>query len=444
MMKRLIAAVIAAALVLACAAAGAEPVEEDWVAVPCGRDGVAEFMNAFTSVYSYADGEHCYNVTPESVAEETEFRIFKFSDSCASYVLEGGHVYDLCDGYGGYGFLNAVPWDYDGDGVTDLLVASSWGSGFHRSEISVFSGAEKRSRVIFSTMNEADAQADLAVFREGPEIILRQVDIQFPEDGDFASLRYRAGEVYQAASFVPRLPAWSEETLVPLLGTWYCLVEESGYQVGISLEFCDDGALALREIEPEILRYTEGIVQFWADGNHLVLETEYERMAYAYTVTGDELRLALLGPESLVFTRLPEEKRAWWESLQPKYRPGEVGYVKIDYGTSEHFTHEQMDAAIEAVKQRFVNWYGCELHLIAYDSDETSAREFRYYAPSQKMKTGLTYVDGMVFTSSFHTPPEDQGLPGSGFEPDTEYTGWNWILLLTEDGEWELVTWGYG
>ena len=402
MMKRLIAAVIAAALVLACAAAGAEPVEEDWVAVPCGRDGVAEFMNAFTSVYSYADGEHCYNVTPESVAEETEFRIFKFSDSCASYVLEGGHVYDLCDGYGGYGFL------------------------------------------IFSTMNEADAQADLAVFREGPEIILRQVDIQFPEDGDFASLRYRAGEVYQAASFVPRLPAWSEETLVPLLGTWYCLVEESGYQVGISLEFCDDGALALREIEPEILRYTEGIVQFWADGNHLVLETEYERMAYAYTVTGDELRLALLGPESLVFTRLPEEKRAWWESLQPKYRPGEVGYVKIDYGTSEHFTHEQMDAAIEAVKQRFVNWYGCELHLIAYDSDETSAREFRYYAPSQKMKTGLTYVDGMVFTSSFHTPPEDQGLPGSGFEPDTEYTGWNWILLLTEDGEWELVTWGYG
>ena len=33
--------------------------------------------------------------------------------------------------------------------------------------------------------------------------------------------------------------------------------------------------------------------------------------------------------------------------------------------------------------------------------------------------------------------------PGSGLNPDQEYIGWSWILLQTEEGQWELITWGY-
>lgn len=150
------------------------------------------------------------------------------------------------------------------------------------------------------------------------------------------------------------------------------------------------------------------------------------------------------GIDQLVFNRLPEEEYAWWESLQPKNQLGDISHVEIDYGASEHFPREQMAAAMEVVKERFRDRYaGCELHHLSYSSDARSAREFEYYAGTQSQKTGKTYVDGIVILSSFHTPLEDQEAPDSDFEPDKEYTNWNWILLLTENGEWELVTWGY-
>ena len=64
------------------------------IEAPCGREGVEEFMTAFARICSKgtldgypADEEHCFNVTPESVAQETDIRIFKFSNSCRSFVL---------------------------------------------------------------------------------------------------------------------------------------------------------------------------------------------------------------------------------------------------------------------------------------------------------------------------------------------------------------------
>ena len=71
-----------------------------------------------------------------------------------------------------------------------------------------------------------------------------------------------------------------------------------------------------------------------------------------------------------------------------------------DDGVSERFTHEQMDAAISVIKNEFLSWYGCELHSIAYASDEKSASEYRYYAGPESRKTGKNYADGIVFTSS--------------------------------------------
>ena len=109
------------------------------------------------------DAEHCYNVTPEQVAAETDMKIFKFSDSCASYVMLDKEVYLLCDYFGGYGFVNAVPCDFDGDGNKDLLVASSWGSGLHRSIISVFNSVTKESTVLYDTSATDTPTTDLFV-----------------------------------------------------------------------------------------------------------------------------------------------------------------------------------------------------------------------------------------------------------------------------------------
>ena len=39
--------------------------------------------------------------------------------------------------------------------------------------------------------------------------------------------------------------------------------------------------------------------------------------------------------------------------------------VTIDYGHSEIYSQEDMDAAIQLIKEDFSKWAGCELHKIA-------------------------------------------------------------------------------
>lgn len=123
------------------------------------KDSVKEFMSLMEKfepsglISGYEINEkNCYNVTPVEVAAETNMKIFKFSDSCASFVMLDGEIYTLCDWFGGYGFVNAVPCDFDEDGNKDLLVASSSGSGIHCSVISVFNSVSKESTVLYNTM----------------------------------------------------------------------------------------------------------------------------------------------------------------------------------------------------------------------------------------------------------------------------------------------------
>ena len=150
----------------------------DYMTVSCTKDFVDEFMDIIDEVESGGslsagmtlDKEHCYNVTPPSVAAQTDIKIFKFSDSCASFALIDGEVYSVCESFGGYGFVNAVPWDYDEDGNTDLLVASSWGSGLHRSVISVFNTTTKESIVVYDTSTTDNPSIDLFVATASPSL----------------------------------------------------------------------------------------------------------------------------------------------------------------------------------------------------------------------------------------------------------------------------------
>ena len=151
--------------------------------VPCvverqySREGVPEFLAIVGNIQgdgllSGADfsQETCYNVTPERVARETDIRIFMYSKTGLSLSLIDGEVYPICTWFGGWGFMDAVPWDVDEDGLIDLIVLSSWGSGLHRDEISVFNRRTKESTVIYSTADEKVTLTGLSdlCFDEGP------------------------------------------------------------------------------------------------------------------------------------------------------------------------------------------------------------------------------------------------------------------------------------
>ena len=68
-------------------------------------------------------------------------------------------MYRICKSFGGYGFIDAVPWDYDGNGVIDLLITSSCGSGFTFLEISVFDACTKESILVYTYSPETGKDA---------------------------------------------------------------------------------------------------------------------------------------------------------------------------------------------------------------------------------------------------------------------------------------------
>jgi len=165
------------------------------------------------------DKEQCYNVTPRSVAAQTDIKLFTFSDSCISLVLIDGEVYSICESFGGYGFVNAVPWDYDEDGNLDLLVASSWGSGLHRSIISVFNTQTMESIDVYDTSDTNDSYVDLFVAVASPSpssenssdlpvsYLVCTADIEVNND-NFADLSYTATGVVGSVVTKNGVPAF--------------------------------------------------------------------------------------------------------------------------------------------------------------------------------------------------------------------------------------------
>jgi len=173
------------------------------VTTPDTLQETVEYLKDYRDLYE----ENCYNVTPPIVAKYTKHTILKFNGSCESYIVINGKAYSLCTSLGGYGFVNAVPWDYNEDGNLDLLVASSWGSGIHRSELTVFDTRKKESVPV----------ADLRIkYSTTPEMIREDLMVAVvPADG---------GVRYAVYSFEPKR---SEDGLVFMS----CVVKEEIGQV---------------------------------------------------------------------------------------------------------------------------------------------------------------------------------------------------------------------
>lgn len=108
--------------------------------------------------------------------------------------------------------------------------------------------------------------------------------------------------------------------------------------------------------------------------------------------------------------------------------------VKIDYGTSSIYTEEDMDAAIEVIKEKFNEFEGFEFHSISYTSDTESTGT----KVNDKNDNTLQHI---AFKSDFHSPKNG---PVDGWNVDYEYTDWKWELIRNADGTWDLINWGFG
>ena len=113
--------------------------------------------------------------------------------------------------------------------------------------------------------------------------------------------------------------------------------------------------------------------------------------------------------------------------------------VTADFGSSELYTQEELEEAAVQVKCMFASFDGCELHSLRYAGDAGNSEE--NIAWMNGLDEGKKYVQTACFFTDFHSPVH----PGedTAWDPDTEYTDWEWWLAREADGGWQLLTWGH-
>ena len=111
--------------------------------------------------------------------------------------------------------------------------------------------------------------------------------------------------------------------------------------------------------------------------------------------------------------------------------------LAVDYGNSGIYTEEELEEAMIQVKCQFAFFDGCELHSIRYAGDECCTEENLSWM--NELGQGESFVQVAEILTDFHTPDGDKGV----WQPDTEYSDYQWWLARTEDGGWQLLTWGY-
>lgn len=102
------------------------------------QDGVADFLSLQGDYNSYYEGDTCYNITPESIRQSTEYRIFKYDQSCEAFLFYENRVIPLGTGFGGFGVTGMETADMNRDGLKELYFTYSYGSGVYRSRAAYF------------------------------------------------------------------------------------------------------------------------------------------------------------------------------------------------------------------------------------------------------------------------------------------------------------------
>ncbi len=105
------------------------------------ENGVQSFMALNKDYSSGYENDLCYNITPDYIKDNSEYAIFKYIKSSASFLLYKNNVYLLGDYFGGSGFTNSALADMNSDGQYELYFTFSWGSGLHRSQVGYFDPA---------------------------------------------------------------------------------------------------------------------------------------------------------------------------------------------------------------------------------------------------------------------------------------------------------------
>ena len=153
-----------------------------------------EFMRVLGGYSSGYEGDVCYCVTPQEIAERYGLYIFKFDRSCASFLLYADEVYPLGSWFGGCGVGSFAVADINGDGQWELFFTYSWGSGVHHSQAAYFDTANLQVNVF----QDMDFEEELVLKVEDGALFIYTADCDIKS---FTDMKLYAREKAAQVSF---------------------------------------------------------------------------------------------------------------------------------------------------------------------------------------------------------------------------------------------------
>ena len=121
-------------------------VESEMTITPSNTQ-VSDFIAKNKDFMTYYETDECYNITPVFIAENSEYEVFKYSESGESFIMYDGKVYSIGRCIGGDGITSMALADLDKNGEYELYYTFSWGSGIHRSQVGYFEPIRKEIHI---------------------------------------------------------------------------------------------------------------------------------------------------------------------------------------------------------------------------------------------------------------------------------------------------------
>lgn len=128
-------------------------------------------------------------------------------------------------------------------------------------------------------------------------------------------------------------------------------------------------------------------------------------------------------------------------SLTACKQAGKTDAVALIIGESNKFSEEQINDAVNCVKEKFKDFEGCNLTKLLYDEEKSDNFIEGYLKNGKGSVNGVKAEDVIVLLSDFDV--DSSGGDGS-LNPNSTYRDWNWILFRDiQTGNWKVDDWGY-
>ncbi len=109
--------------------------------------------------------------------------------------------------------------------------------------------------------------------------------------------------------------------------------------------------------------------------------------------------------------------------------PGDASWAKVTLGESSRFSKEELNAAVDCVKEALKGYEGCTMTALWYDEAKSDE------------EMGSPQKNSVVLFSNLKI---DEGDWDNGFEAGTVQEGWKWNLVRdSEDDPWRVYNEGF-